>query len=497
MPALSPGDTSPVPLTPRMTLRPAGLWQGDAHVAPPSPGVLGEASPATTTFELFTPAEPPIELDARPAPAVPGVLGAEEQAGIEYQPDDAAAYVLLQEIHTPDGIIYDFTLPRLAPAPPPSGVLSGEPASAGGLWFPINPVVMDGGPSAPEPTGVLGVGDLIGGAVSGFVIKRVVQMLKSPIQQALLAGVRHAENQPRVLRLTDSAQPDERFQPLEGFEAWRALLPPGAERRVLLFVHGFASSVTGSHIGHMLPELAQGYDAVLGYDHPTIARDPIENARELLAMIPEDLRLSVDILAHSRGGLVSRSLIELVDPVAQFAPRRLVTHGSPHGGTRLADPERWDRIISLGMTAASWLALAAGAAIWIPKLLEFVLKAAAQGVFDLPGIAAMTPKGDFITKLNSPNAGLAERVRYSAVTSSFSIFNVKQAGFQQAFRALAAQTFIDAPNDLVVPTASMSAIDAPISLVPAERQLKLGVDHFSYFGDAQVLEFLRAQLGGD
>jgi hypothetical protein len=195
---------------------------------------------------------------------------------------------------------------------------------------------------------------------------------------------------------------------------------------------------------------------------------------------------------------VARSLIELADPAVQFTPRRLITHGSPHGGTLLADPERWDRLISLGMTAASWLAMAAGAAIWIPKLLEFVLKAAAQGVFSLPGVAAMTPGGEFIRKLNAPgDAALAERVRYSTVTSSFSIFNVKQIGFKQAFQALAAQTFINAPNDLVVPTASMNAIDLPGSLVPAERQLELDVDHFSYFGDSKVLEFLRAQLAGD
>ncbi|MFL5800729.1 MAG: esterase/lipase family protein, partial [Roseiflexaceae bacterium] len=354
MPALSPGDTSPIPLTSRMILRPAGRWQGDANVAPPSSGVLGEAAPATRTFELFTPAEPPIELDARPAPAVPGVLGEEQQAGIEYQPAEDAAYVLLQEIHTPDGTIYDFTLPQPVTTSPASGILGAETPGAGGLWFPINPVVADGGPAPLAQSGVLGIESLVGEAVGGFVIKRVVQMLKSPIQQALLAGIRHAESQPRVLRLTGGT--GEQFQPIESFEAWRALLPPGAERRVLLFIHGFASSVAGSHASQVLPELAQGYDAVIGYDHPTIAPDPLENARELLAMVPDDLRLSVDILAHSRGGLVARSLIELADPAAQFTPHRLITHGTPHGGTRLADPERWDRLISLGMTAASWLA---------------------------------------------------------------------------------------------------------------------------------------------
>jgi hypothetical protein len=496
MPALSPGDTNPVPLTSRMILRPAGRWQGDAHVAPPVPGVLGVEAPATTTFELFTPAEPPIVMDARPA--APGVLGAEEQPGIEYQPAEDAAYVLLQEISTPDGTIYDFTLPRPVAVPPPSGVLGAETPGAGGLWFPINPVIEGDDPAAPAQPATLGIADLVGQAVGGIVLKRVVQMLKSPIQHALLEGVKHAESQPRVLRLTGNATPRELFQPLDGFDAWRALLPPGAERRVLLFIHGFASSVAGSHASQVLPELAQGYDAVLGYDHPTISSDPLDNARALLAMVPEDLRLSVDILAHSRGGLVARSLVELADPAVQFTPRRLITHGSPHGGTRLADPERWDRLISLGMTAASWLALAAGAAVWIPKLLEFVLKAAAQGVFSLPGVAAMTPGGDFIRKLNAPgDSALAERVRYSTVASSFSIFNVKQAGFKQAFQALATQAFINAPNDLVVPTASMNAIDLPGSLVPAERQLKLGVDHFSYFGDSKVLEFLRTQLGRD
>ena len=44
------------------------------------------------------------------------MLGAEEeqQAVIEYQPAEDAVYVMLQQIQTPDGIIYDFTLPQAA-----------------------------------------------------------------------------------------------------------------------------------------------------------------------------------------------------------------------------------------------------------------------------------------------------------------------------------------------------------------------------------------------
>jgi hypothetical protein len=472
-----------------MRLRPAGSWQGDARVVPPATGVLGdESAPAPTrSFALFDPAAPPIELAARPV-LPPAVLGeaAPPPAMLEYQPDDDAVYVLLQQIQTPDGTIYDWTLPQPVAAAPADGVLSGDTSAESVLRFPINPVVAGGTPGADPSGGVLGLEDLAGGLIGDFAAKRILQVLKSPIDRALLNGVKHAEVEPQMLALRDT------FQPLDGAEAWRALLPPGGERRVLLYIHGFASSTAGSGGGAILPELARGYDAVLSYDHPTLSRDPLENARDLLAMIPDDLRLSVDLVAHSRGGLVARSLVELVEPLPQWRTRMLITHGTPHSGTRLADPERWDRLISLGMTAASWLAVATGVVVWLPKLLEYVLKAAAQGVFSLPGIAGMEPGGEFIKKLNAPNSG--GQTHYAVVTSSFSIFNVKEPGFRQALMALATQAFIDAPNDLVVPTASMSAIDLPGGALPADRQLKAAVDHFSYFQDPGVIAFLRQQL---
>lgn len=481
-PAHTPGDQA---LTPRMTLRRAPGWQGDATVLAPPSGVLGgEAAAITAPLSLFTPAEPPIELTIAPLPQA-GVLGAETQpASLEYRPDDDAVYVLLHEIHTSDGIIYDWTLPEKAEPAATPGVLSGETT----LRFPINPVVTEGA-TTPAP-GVLGVESLIGGAIGGFITKRLLQMVKSPIERALLAGVKRAEPPPRVLALRDT------LQPIEGFEAWRALLPPGAERRVLLYIHGFASSTERSDGGGLLGRLAPGYDAVLGYDHPTIGSDPLQNALDLLAMIPDDVQLAVDIVAHSRGGLVARSLVELAEPGAKFSPRRLITNGTPHAGTPLADPQRWDRLISLGMTAASWLATATGVVVWLPKVLEYVLKAAAQGIFALPGVAAMTPGNEFLGRLNASGpAGLGERVHYAAVTSTFSIFNVAQPSFRQVFEALAAQTFVGAPNDLVVPTASMSAIDTQAPLLAPGRQLKAGIDHFSYFKEATVVDFVRQQLG--
>ena len=44
------------------------------------------------------------------------------------------------------------------------------------------------------------------------------------------------------------------------------------------------------------------------FDHPTLSVDPAENCRRLLALLPADAGLVVDVLAHSRGGLVARML---------------------------------------------------------------------------------------------------------------------------------------------------------------------------------------------
>jgi hypothetical protein len=141
------------------------------------------------------------------------------------------------------------------------------------------------------------------------------------------------------------------------------------------------------------------------------------------------------------------------------------------------------------------LSSAVGGAFWAPKLLEFVLKAAAQGIFSLPGLAAMIPGGEFLQRLNAPGApGLNDRVRYSAVTSSFAIENVAQQGFRQAFMALAVQAFMGEPNDLVVHTASALEIDKLSRTLAPDQQFKTKVDHGSYFQDAEVATFIAKQL---
>lgn len=488
------GRGGSIPLTKDMKLRLGNQWSARASVAKPGDAVLSAggagASPADA-LGLFEPAAPAVILhDAAATPSA--VLGQPTEGALEFQPAERAAYVLMQTVETADGLIYDFTLPQ-QPAGDDGAVLGGPDT----LTFPINPVALGG---AGGDGAVLGVGDILGGIVGselgGVIVKRAVQVLKSPFDSALHESIRKAEGEPWAGVLWDPAQS---FAPIQGFEGWRMLLKPGQQHRVLLFIHGFGSMLGGPGTNEWFTQLGQQYDAIIGYDHPTIWCDPEHNARELLAMVPDDMQLSVDVVAHSRGGLVARSLVELIEPQPKLNIRRLITNGTPHGGTRLADPERWDRLVSLGMTAASVLAAPAGGLVWVPRILELVLKAASQVVFDLPGIGAMTPGGEFITKLNAAAregsiiAQAQDRVRYSVVSSRYTSGGLASPTMQQAFASFAAQTFFDKPNDLVVPTESMSQLDET-GLVPRSRRLQLDNDHFGYFNSEKALAFMAQQL---
>src|SRR5690606_11458783 len=127
----------------------------------------------------------------------------------------------------------------------------------------------------------------------------------------------------------DPADPDTwaRLQGLGGLA-----LPPGRPARVLLLVHGTFSSTVGSYgaLCHtawgrsFLGHADAAYDAILGFDHPTLSESPGENAIELLRLLksaPWGEPPRIDAVGYSRGGLVLRSLVEQVLPSDGWAAR--------------------------------------------------------------------------------------------------------------------------------------------------------------------------------
>jgi hypothetical protein len=499
------GTGQTVQLGSRTFFQAGATTQGSATTSQDAsePGVLGGEAAAIVPqmppelATIWQGADSPFALDVEVAPAGPGVLGDEQGVDgmLSYVPDDQGdetVYVAMQEIHTSDGhVLWDFTRPIAQRDD--AAVLSGDAAM---LHFPVRALPPE--PSAGEP-GVLGVEEVVGGLIGSTITRRIVQVLRAPVERSIRAAVERAEGEPEVFLLRDD------LVPLTGAEAWRGLRK-NEHGRVLLLIHGFSASIPltfpaarRAWLAGMAAEL--GYDAVIGYSHPTIARDTLTNAEQLLALIPDALHLEVDLLCHSRGGLLGRTLVELAAS-EKLHVRRAVFCGSPHGGTRLASPERWDQLVSLAINAAS-LALTlsgAGAVLGVAtRTLGYVLKAAAQFATDLPGVQVMRPAdepgGEFLQQLNAAgDPALAQRVQYAVAASRFSIFNAGPGSFAQTLQALAAQAFIDMPNDIVVPTDSMSAIDLPQRAMLGERTRTFAVSHFGYFDDDQVRAFVAEHL---
>ncbi len=508
------GSRQPVHLNERITFQPTVPLRGLAHIHTEQSGAVAfglssssaapEPPSPTAPLSSFIPAELPITLEMESPPAMPsfGIGGSsmrDDVATIAYQPspdDQQAIYALLHEIHTPDGTIYDITLPHV-PAPDDGAVAFGvggaqEPV----LLFPLNNVITTP-PESPPGEVAFGLGDMVSGLADKFNMQHVLHVIKAPPQEMLLNTIAKQEPVPCIMQVARDGEPGE---PLLGAESWRTVFPPSRTHRVLLFIHGFTSSVDVSLPRNWMRAFAPMYDRVLAYDHPTITRDPVQNATELLEFVPDDVQLQVDVLVHSRGGLVARSLVELLPQTPAFQVQRIITCGSPHGGTALAHRAKWDRLVSIALTAESMLSTTAGARAamtFAPSMLESILRAASEVIFTLPGLQAMDPDSDFLKKLNAPSdVARAQGVQYAAVCSAFDADLIPTKGFQDALLRMSTQAFIGVPNDLVVPTASMRSIDPGTALLSPDRIYETHVSHFEYFDQADVQEFVGRILGG-
>ena len=68
----------------------------------------------------------------------------------------------------------------------------------------------------------------------------------------------------------------------------------------------------------------------LAFDHFTLSEDPRQNIQWFFEQLPEDITLDLDVVTHSRGGLVARVLTE--------APPHVAGRSTPRGLRR--DTER-------------------------------------------------------------------------------------------------------------------------------------------------------------
>lgn len=308
--------------------------------------------------------------------------------------------------------------------------------------------------------------------------------------------------------------------------------PRNRPARILLLVHGTFSSTVGcyaalslSRSGNaLLTKALQRYDQVLAYDHRTLSLDPMENAADLLQRLRAhagDRPVELDIVCHSRGGLVARSLIELVGPVAPWRPTtsRAVFVACTNRGTQLAAPENWRTLVDLYTN----LAMAGSRALGLlpqTQLFGQVVNGVVQGVGVLvkalveeavirqgvPGLAAMDPDGEFVTRINRTQPGQPDPLQstYFVVSSNFEATGPggPPAELPAQLVKMLADGLVDrlmhqAPNDLVVDDASMAAIDPAVGGF-VDGTLDFGTNgsvyHTNYFGDDRFVAALAGWL---
>jgi hypothetical protein len=371
------------------------------------------------------------------------------------------------------------------------------------------------------------LGDLAHGALQAIVLRFAVPALVDDLVDHLESGVRTG-----LVHVTGGALED--WRPVDGIADVPGL-PTDRPARLLLLVHGTFSSTTGAFGALAVTPGAEGfvdtlvtaYDAVIGVDHRTLSVDPERNARDLAALLePFDGELLIDIITHSRGGLVTRSFVETVLPASGLSATvdSAVLVAATNAGTHLADPERWHDLVdlytNLVMVTSAGLALVPGAAPFaaivggvvrgLGALVKYLAFCAAGDDEGVPGLAAMRPGGPFVTALDAVRPSMQRhRTGWYVVTSDFHVTlfddHHNPPEFPRELAVRLAEGLVDGlfrgRNDLVVDTDSMATVGS--SGIRVRETCALGtndrVHHVNYFTQlgviGQISQWLPLGLG--
>lgn len=353
--------------------------------------------------------------------------------------------------------------------------------------IPVNPIEIDGDAPAGE-RGLL-----------GFGVRKALHLMRFPVE--FVAG-RMATF--AVGRWEDRHRPYGLHRASPGYFAGEPD-PAGPELfdgdPVLLLIHGTFSVGRSGFAGigadaALLRKLSDAYAGrVVVFDHPSVHVDPDENVRALLTMLPPDRRTTVDVVAHSRGGLVARRLAapQLAAEARRPPPviRRMIHVATPNAGTPLAGPEHLGDLLDVFSNLVTVFTDEGSGAV-ASAVLEVVKQVATGVLRGLDGLEAMDPAAAWLAGLNAPPADPA--IKATAITCDYD-----SAGATVAARALdfMADRLFGTGNDLVVPTpgvyrAGSYLVDDRLDLSGTAPSIA----HSGFLGDPRVHGRLADRLVG-
>ena len=259
--------------------------------------------------------------------------------------------------------------------------------------------------------------------------------------------------------------------------------------KILLFIHGIIGDTRS-----LVPSIRQAkieektlqehYDLVLTFDYENL-NTPIQKIAQQLKSRLADVGLkenhgkNLHIVAHSMGGLVSRSFIE------QEGGNRVVQHlimlGTPNGGSPWSTVQDWATVaLTVGLNGLSSVAM--------PVKVLGTLVAAAIEAIDI-NLDEMKPGSKFLTSLqDTPDPGIP----YTIIAGNTSLIQPPDAEtasriqqlFQKVVRGVVEFPFFGQPNDIAVSVSS-------IKNVPHQPQVQeVACNHLVYFSHPVGLEGL-------
>jgi hypothetical protein len=380
---------------------------------------------------------------------------------------------------------------HFAPAPEPRPSTRGEGESrVATRTYRLPAPVPTAPPSGPAARGLLG-------AAGQKFLKVLVFPLIEPGIGAVSESYASAWEQKHRPYRVRGFGPDDYGQetaPEIAGEDWKRL----SAGRALLMVHGTfsrAHSAFGALPKELVESLHRRYEGrVFAFDHFTLSDDPRRNVEWLLERIPDGTALDLDIVCHSRGGLVSRLLAEKQGELAMGARTigvgKIVFVGAPNSGTLLADAGHVGDLIDTYTNLLNFLP-ESGVMEILTGIITVAKQLAVGAVKGLTGLQAMRPGGDFGKWLN---AGPKGGTRYFALASDFT---PGEPGLRQFAMDRLMDRVFKAGNDLVVPTDGVFAENGS-GFFPIEDRLvfrgKDAVAHTGFFGNAgardKIVEWL-------
>jgi hypothetical protein len=358
--------------------------------------------------------------------------------------------------------------------------------------------------SPPTPPATQAANRSLFGIIGKKLLKVIVYPITDiPIGKAASEIAEHWESRNRAYGLRDFTPAN--FTTPSGKPLDASDLNALSKNRALLFVHGTFSTAHGAFgeiPSELMGALHQRYEGrVFAFNHYSLAHDPVKNADWLVTELQRlalATRLTVDIICHSRGGLVARTLAHGCGTFAQdrVSVDRVVFVASPNNGTLLAHPDHVVKMIDR-LTSATNLLPPSGASDLVDGLLIAVKIIGHGALKGLEGLQSMKPGGGFINTLNKSGKPGAP---YFAVAANYDPSTPGLRGLVKAgLNNVLDRVFEDAANDLVVPELGVYDTNgSPAFPIDETRVLRIPATaarwHSKLFGDPEVAQSIGTWL---